>query len=283
MNRSVLVIGAGSGIGKAIAHAFAGTGASNVAITGRRSANLEDVKRELNAAFPKVNVLAISCDAADPAGVDKLFSDISGANITLDVLVNSQGITRSKVSIRDSDPENWWADWEVMVRSPYLTTRAFLRSLPVPAERPSQPSRAIINVSSIGSNLLLPGQTSYAAPKAAINRITEATAAEATRLGVKAICYHPGGIADTDITKLSGESMKLMYTETPELAALTAVYLATPKADYLNGRYVDARWDMSELEGQKEKIQKEDLLKTALLGHARLDLGPHFREIIENL
>lgn len=211
-NRSVLVVGAGSGIGKAIAHAFAETGASTVVITGRRASNLEDVKKSLNAAFPNTQVLAIATDAAEPAGVDKLFSEIAAANITLDVLVNSQGTTNSRKSIRNSDPEDWWADWAVMVRSPYLTTRGFLRSLPVPNERPVAPSRAIVNVSSIGSNLLLPSHTTYGAPKAALNRFTEYTAVEGTLLGVQAVCYHPGGIADTDITKHSPAYMRAMVS-----------------------------------------------------------------------
>lgn len=280
-NRSVLVVGAGSGIGMAIAHAFAQTGASTVVITGRRASNLEDVKKSLNAAFPNTQVLAIPADAAEPAGVDKLFSEIAAANITLDVLVNSQGLTKSRASIRNSDPDAWWGDWAVMVRSPFLTTRAFLRSVPVPAERPAAPSRAIVNVSSIGANLLLPIHSAYGAPKAAVNRFTEYTAVEGVPLGVQAICYHPGGIADTDITKNSPAFMKGMYNESPELAALTAVYLSTPKASYLTGRYVDARWDLGELEGKKEKIMKEDLLKTALLGHARLNLGPQLRDLAE--
>jgi NAD(P)-dependent dehydrogenase (short-subunit alcohol dehydrogenase family) len=282
-NKSVLVVGAGSGIGKAIASAFAATGASNIVITSRRAANLEDVKKEITAAFPKANVLAIPADAATPDGVDHLFSQIAAANITLDVLVNSQGITRSKTSIRNSDPGDWWADWEVMVRSPYLTTRGFLRSLPVPTEKLAQPTRAIVNLSSLGSNLLLPGHTSYGAPKAALNRITEYTAAEATLLGVQAVGYHPGGIADTGITSKSPEHMKRMYTETAELAAFTAVYLSSPGASYLTGRYVDARWDLGELENHKERIVKEDLLKTAILGHERLNLGPQIREMVEKL
>jgi NAD(P)-dependent dehydrogenase (short-subunit alcohol dehydrogenase family) len=283
LNKSVLIVGAGSGIGKAAAHAFAATGASNVVITGRRAANLEDVKNAVTKAFPKTRVLAIPADAADPAGVDKLFSEIADASITLDVLVNSQGITRSKASIRNSDPEDWWADWEVMVRSPYLTTRAFLRSLPEPAERPSHPTRAVVNLSSLGSNILLPQHTSYGPPKAAINRITEWIAAEGTLLGVQAVCYHPGGVADTDITSKSGPHMKAYYTETAELAALTAVYLSTPKASYLTGRYIDARWDLGELENHKDRIVEEDLLKTAILGHARLDMGPDIRGLVEKL
>lgn len=283
VGRSVLIVGAGSGIGKAAVVAFAATGASNIVITGRRAENLENVKREVTKVHPKTNVLAIPTDAADPAGVDRLFGEITSAGITLDVLVNSQGITRSKTSIRNSNPEDWWADWEVMVRSPYLTTRAFLRSIPELAERPDQPTKAVINLSSLGSNVLLPYHTSYAAPKTAMNRITEYIAAEGTLLGVQAICYHPGGVADTDITSLSEDWMKAYYTETAELAADTAVYLSTPRASYLNGRYVDARWDLGELEAHKKRILEEDLLKTAIVGSARPIMPPQIRAVIEQL
>ncbi|ETN41958.1 uncharacterized protein HMPREF1541_03897 [Cyphellophora europaea CBS 101466] len=282
-SRSVLVVGAGSGIGKAAAVAFAQTGATNVIIAGRRVANLQVVKDLVNSSFPKTNVLAVPCDAADTASVDKLFAEIAAADITLDVLVNSQGTVRSKASLRNSDPEEWWADWQVMVKSPYLTTRAFLRSLAIPEERPATPTRAIVNLSSIGSNLILPEATSYGAPKTALNRLTEYAAAEATRLGVQVIAYHPGGVADTDITSLSADFMKAFYVDTPELAALTAVYLSTPKASYLSGRYVDATWNLEELEQFKEKILKEDLLKTAVLGESRRKMPQQIQDMVEQL
>ena len=51
-----------------------------------------------------------------------------------------------------------------------------------------------------------------------------------------------------------------------ELAAGTAVYLASPQARFLSGRYVSANWDVDELEARKDEIVKKDLLKMDLKG-----------------
>lgn len=123
--------------------------------------------------------------------------------------------------------------------------------------------------SSIGSYHLVPLASSYGASKAALNRITEYIAAENKDDGVQAIAFHPGGVGGTDLTSKSPAFMHRFYTETPELAAGTTVYLTTQRAAYLTGRYVDARWDLEELERFKEKIRDEDLLRMSLLGDQR--------------
>lgn len=51
-----------------------------------------------------------------------------------------------------------------------------------------------------------------------------------------------------------------------ELAAGTAVYLASPQAHFLNGRYMSANWDVDELEAQQDEILRKDLLKMDLKG-----------------
>lgn len=53
------------------------------------------------------------------------------------------------------------------------------------------------------------------------------------------------------------------------LPACTSVFLASERAAWLNGRYVDCRWDMEELETLKDEIQMNDLLKMSLLGDRR--------------
>jgi len=50
------------------------------------------------------------------------------------------------------------------------------------------------------------------------------------------------------------------------LPAATAVYLTTPNAKYLSGRFINAQWDMQELEKHRERIIREDLLKMRVLG-----------------
>lgn len=271
-DRSILIVGGGSGIGKAAAISFANAGASNVVLTGRRPSKLEDVKTELNNRFPQINVLPIAVDSSDVSDVGSLFAQIKDAGIVLDVLINSAGLHLNSSTIIDSDPELWWKEYEIMLKGPYLTTRAFLRSLPKSDINPEIPTRAIVNLSSLASNCLLPLCSAYGVIKSALNRLTEWTATEATGLGVQAIALHPGGIPDTDMTSEAPDWAKALNTETAELAGQTILYLSTNDAAYLNGRWIDARWDMEDLKSREEDIVRGDLLKTSILGAFRMQI-----------
>ena len=143
-------------------------------------------------------------------------------------------------------------------------SRAFLRQ-----HTPGK-AAAIIMTSSAASYHTVPTLSSYAVSKAALNRITEYIASESRADGVQAIALHPGGIAGTEMTSKAPDYMQSFFTETPELAAGTIVYLSTPHAMYLSGRYVDARWDLEELEHFKDRIESEDSLKMSVLGEARV-------------
>lgn len=57
-----------------------------------------------------------------------------------------------------------------------------------------------------------------------------------------------------------------MDTNPAALPAATALYLTLPRAKYLSGRFINAQWDMEELETHRERIISEDLLKMRLLG-----------------
>lgn len=149
------------------------------------------------------------------------------------------------------------------MQGPYHMTQAFLKQ-----HTPGKPA-AIISTSSTASYHQYPVISAYSASKVALNRIVEWFASENKDDGVQAFALHPGGVAGTEMTASAPDYMQAMFTEKPQLAAGTAVYLSTARAAYLSGRYVDALWDLEELEGHKARIKKEDLLKMSLLGDAR--------------
>ena len=106
--------------------------------------------------------------------------------------------------------------------------------------------------------------------------------------GVRCFALHPGGIGSTDMGQTAPAWLKPYLTDTSQcdsshqtfraarlkplthtlslyladLAAGSCLYLSTARADYLQGRYVSANWDLEELEGKKEAIMTMDLLKT---------------------
>ena len=111
-------------------------------------------------------------------------------------------------------------------------------------------------------NVIL-GASGYQSGKTAINRFTEFVYEEYKDKGIRAFAYHPGGIKTTLATKMP-EKYHHFLTDTAELSAGFCLYLASPRADYLNGRYVSANWDVDELEEMKEEILTRDKFKMVL-------------------
>lgn len=145
----------------------------------------------------------------------------------------------------------------------------------------------IINLSSAISIFEFPGSSSYAVSKIAVAKLTQAVNVGMSILpssflrflktvipiltnqpespNVRIFSVHPGVVA-TDMGKVFGPAAK----DTVELAGAFNLYLASPRADFLRGRWVTANWDVEELEANKEKIAKENLLTIGL----KAELGP---------
>lgn len=124
----------------------------------------------------------------------------------------------------------------------------------------------MLNVSSRASHVTVAGLSPYQTSKSALNRFTEFIDKENAAQGVVAIAYHPGGIPGTEIASQNPDWLQAAFSDTPELAAATAVYLSTPRAAFLSGRYVNGNWNMEELEKLQDVIVANDLLKMRVLG-----------------
>ncbi|KAI9843160.1 MAG: hypothetical protein M1838_002748 [Thelocarpon superellum] len=242
--KTVLVTGGGKGIGKAIATQFALAGATTVIISGRSRDALEAAKSVIEADAPHCAVVPIVTDVTDQRSVQSLFDGLSSPP---DVLVNNAGGTQASTAIVDSVVDDWWMDFETNAKSVYMCSRAYLRAL---AGRPG----VILNVSSNASFSMGRTLSSYSASKTAANRITEFIDLEHSEQGVQCIAFHPGGIADTDLGRRAPAAFQPYLNDTANLAAGTAVFLSTPRAAFLRGRFVLSNWDMEKLESQQDRI-----------------------------
>ncbi|KAI9881477.1 MAG: hypothetical protein M1830_000039 [Pleopsidium flavum] len=167
--KTVLITGAGTGIGKAIAHTFALASAGTLVLAGRRPAPLDAVKASIESATPGCKVLTVPTDVTDQAAVEALFKRAG----SVDVLINNAGSAAILKSVVDGDPSGWWKDYrglvltpkrqEINVKGVYLCTQAFLRLR-------SGKGGAIVNVTSLGAVFTSPGMSSYGSSKAALNR-----------------------------------------------------------------------------------------------------------------
>lgn len=109
----------------------------------------------------------------------------------------------------------------------------------------------------------LPGASGYQSGKTVINRLTDFVYEEYKDKGIRVFAYHPGGIKTAMAAKVP-EKYHPFLIDTPELPGGFCIYLASSRADYLNGRYVSANWDVDELEAMKEDILTNDKFKMVL-------------------
>jgi short-subunit dehydrogenase len=184
----VLVTGASSGIGAGFAEAFARAGAG-VGVCARRTDRLTEVAERCRALGAEVHQWTV--DLADPSQVGQLAADAVDALGGVDILVNNAGIPKRR-HVTETDA----ATVDLVTRINYLSPiQLTLALLPQMLERDSG---RIINVSSVAATLSSPGETAYAASKAALSVFSECMTVDLYGTGVKILVVYPG-IVDTEL------------------------------------------------------------------------------------
>jgi len=255
--KHVFITGASKGVGRAIAISFAKAGAAGIAI-GARS-DLSDLESDMlsaakTAGKPSPRILKIKLDVMDHASVENAAREVQETFGNLDILINNAGYLSSFKSVAETDPTEWWTNWEVNIRGVYWVTKEFLPLL-LKGE-----GKTIINVSSIGAHTLSLGASGYQSTKFALLRFTEFICADYATQGILAYCIHPGAVS-TELGRKMPSQVWSYLNDTPELAGDTLVSLTAKKRNWLAGRYISVNWDMPELYRREEEIIREDKLK----------------------
>ena len=174
--------------------------------------------------------------------------------------------------------ENLAADYTVNVIGLFHMVREFL-ALPSTA---SGGPKSVIHVSSCAAQLYIPGMAAYCSTKSAANQIVTNFGFDEPEGNVKFYSYHPGSIATplaTEYVPADGVTWEDGEFFVPQIAGLGlflmnfavklsgdfAVWLASPEANFLNGRYVWAAWDVDEMIAMKEKVASDPSLLTMSL------------------
>jgi 3-oxoacyl-[acyl-carrier protein] reductase len=232
-DKVAVVTGAGRGIGRAVALAYAKMGADVVCVS-RTEENSAKVATEVEALGRKTWPLAV--DVSDTAAVAAAAKEILESAGRVDILVNNAGVTRDNLLMRMSE-EEWDTVIDTNLKGAFNFTKAFSR----PFIR--QRSGRIINIASVIGLIGNAGQSNYAASKAALIGFTKSIAKELAPRGITVNAIAPGFI-ETDMTaalddKVRGEilaGVPLKRFGSPDDIAHAAVFLAMEPSGYITGQ-----------------------------------------------
>ena len=186
-NRVAVITGAGSGIGREIAVAFAREGA-NVALIGRRVHKLEESAALSRKANVQCEVLIIGADISDEEEVEILQSRVLAQFGRCDVLVNNAGVFKPEPGTRlhESPPKDWDDVMHTNVRGPFLCLRAFAPGMI------EQRYGRIINITSGLKHAA--GHGVYSISKSALDALTKTAAHELAEFNVMVNALNPGWV-----------------------------------------------------------------------------------------
>ena len=270
----MVVTGGGTGIGAETARYFAEAGASQIALLGRREQPLLDTKTSIETSFADVEIFVASTDITKSGEVDKAFAKFVGDG-KIHILVSNAAIMGPKVSAKDANGEEFGEAIHQNLKGSFTVAQAFLRYASTDA--------VVIDVSSFAAHLnLLPGFASYSIAKLAIFRLWDSVAFENPELCV----FHiQPGVVDTAMNKEAGgvdavgfadngkwerrfaeEEILEADLDSVSLPASFNVWLASPEARFLKGKFVWANWDVDELKANAKAIETSMQLSIGLVG-----------------
>jgi NADP-dependent 3-hydroxy acid dehydrogenase YdfG len=199
MNKTVLISGATSGIGEALARKFAENG-DRLILTGRRAERLENLKSELHQLFQS-EVLCLNFDVRELSAVEKAIDSIPDDWKAIDVLINNAGLAVGVTPIQ----EGLYDDWERMIDT-NIKGLLYLSRKVIPLMQ-KQKHGQVINIGSIAGKQVYPNGNVYCATKAAVQSITEAMRIDLVKDGIKVTQIAPGAVeTEFSVVRLKGDT-----------------------------------------------------------------------------
>jgi len=236
-NKTIVITGAGSGIGRATALCFAQEGAEVVVADINPEAARETVRLIQEA---KGKAVAHTVDVSDPASVQELVSFTISTLSKIHALVNNAAIQVNKTA-EDTSFEEWSRQLAVNLGGVFLCSKYFLPHL-------RETKGSIVNMSSVNGFFVEPTCAGYCATKAGIIGLTKAMAIDHGHQGIRVNCICPGyidaGLAegyfqsqpDPALARQeAGKLHALWRIGKPEEVGKVAVFLASEDASFVTG------------------------------------------------
>jgi len=201
MYKIILITGATSGFGKAIAEKFAAS-QWNLIITGRRKERLDLIAKELSTTYG-VEVLPLVFDVQDKNAV---FTSISGMPEkwkNIDVLVNNAGLALGRDNFENASLTDWETMLDTNVKGMMYTTRAVLPYLI------EKRSGHIINIGSIAGKEVYQYGNGYCSSKFAVDALSKSMRIDLLHHKIKVTAIHPGAVeTEFSLVRFNGDAEK---------------------------------------------------------------------------
>ena len=214
-NRTALITGASSGIGKATALAFAKAGI-NLVLIGRDQDKLTAVAQAAEAVGVTAKTYVVDLSLLDR--VSAKIAEIAAAHQDLDILINNAGMAYTG-SIADSPLADWQKVIDLNLTSVFLCVQGILPHLR------HRKSGVIVNVSSIAGKQVFPNWGIYSVSKFGLMALTQAIAGEERANGIRVTAVCPGSVNtplwDTDTVQADFDRSAML---TPEMVAEGILY-----------------------------------------------------------
>lgn len=272
--KTVVVTGGGTGIGAETARTFASAGAARIALLGRREAPLLETKASIERDFPGVEVFTAPTDITKRSEVEAAFSAFFASGGNVDVLVSNAATTGPQDPVAIVDAEKFLDSVLINLRGAIYVAQTFLRHAAKDA--------VVIDVNSSAAHVDFAASfTAYATSKTAVFRMWSSLAFGHPEMSV----FHiQPGIVKTDMNREAGGADAMGFSDDGEyrpqppedwitltgclvsLPATFILWLASPEARFLKGKFLWANWDVDELKARSKELESTTQLNYGLGG-----------------
>jgi len=232
--KTVVITGAGRGIGRAIALRLAAAGA-NLAINSRSEKPLKELANQLESGGSEV--IAVPMDVSDWTQVQSFAETVRSKFGSVDILINNAAIGTDAKAIPESDVDEWTSIITVNILGTYYMCRAFIEHMPTGSK--------IINFGSGNGHAPAPIRSAYGTSKAAVSIFSEYLAVEVWKRGIDVNEFIPGPVATTmlpmgthlpneeavraELADTASSEDPSEWIKTPEVAAEHIAYMCSAR------------------------------------------------------
>lgn len=249
-----LVTGASRGIGRHLALGLAEAG-YDLVLVATDTPLLEELREEISAAAPGVEVLVAAADVTSVESVARVVELAESELGGIDLLVNNAGRIDSEVPLWEADPDEWWNVMEVNVKGPFLLARAVVPGMI------ARGGGRIVNINSGSGTRDFAESTAYTASKTALFRVGGSVSLAAP--GVRTFEMAPG-VVRTDMTEgMRAHENRTEWTEPADVVALLLA-IARGDADHLSGGYLRVGLDAPEDLRERSFVRRLGLVEETL-------------------